>query len=334
MDLRRTQFDQRQAQLWGRLCSKIGGRVVAGKWKGDKVQTRVDDWIITLDTISQSNGYRDTSCTRLRAPFFNPDGFQFNLYRAGFGTGLAKFLGTQDLEVGDPLFDEAFVLQSNHEPKARTLFARERIRDVLLTQPWGMKFSIQGREGRLESSDYPEGVHLLQFQAAGVVKDVDQLQSYLELFAEVLKRLRQLDAEAFTEVDRHLCALRAPGGRITSDHLVIWDGDTPRAAAAQRLGALKAQVAVPSLTAALAEPDPQLRANAAWALGEIGDPRASWDLIALLGEDLPDGMPRVSFCAATALRQLGHGAVVDALAAVLQGGGNGLGTLRRYESPE
>ena len=59
----------------------------------------------------------------MRAPYVNPEGFRFTIYRKGFFSDLGKLLGMQDIEVGDPEFDEAFIIKGNDE---------DRVRDALL----------------------------------------------------------------------------------------------------------------------------------------------------------------------------------------------------------
>ena len=61
--------------------------------------------------------------TRMRAPYVNPEGFRFTIYRKGVFSDLGKLLGMQDIEVGDPDFDEAFIIKGNDESKVRDLFA-------------------------------------------------------------------------------------------------------------------------------------------------------------------------------------------------------------------
>jgi len=334
MRILETLFGPSRDEVWAQLCAQIGGELVEGGWRGSKVQARVKDWILTLDTYSESSGEHSTTYTRLRAPFLNQDRFQFNIYRTRFGTPLAKLFGLQDLQIGDPLFDEAFVVQSNSEAKVRALLSNPRIRDLLLAQPSINRFTIKDYEGWLMTSGYPDGVDVLYFQVAGVIKETAVLRSLFELFAEVLNHLGHLASADQDDVDLHLRALRAPGGQIFSDKIMLWDGDPARAAAARSLGSLRARVAVPDLVRALDEREPHLRANAAWALGEIGDPAAIAALIPLLGEESPPGVPQLSAYAGAALRQLGMGTLVDALAAVLQGGGNGIATLRSHCSPE
>lgn len=322
-------FGPSRDEVWAQLCTQIQGELVDDGWRASKVQARVKDWILTLDTYTQSSGKSSTDYTRLRAPFVNRDRFQFTIYRTGLMTPLAKFFGLQDVEIGDPLFDEAFVVQSNNEAKIRAMLANSRIRELLHAQPTIGQFTIKDDEGWFATSGYPNGVDVLYFEVVSVVKDIAVLESLYALFAEVLNHLCHLDSAYHEDIDLHLLALRAPGGQIRADQVVLWEGDPPRAAAAQSLGALRARKAVPYLITALEDRYQPLRLNAAWALGEIGDPAASSALIPLLGDELP----QVSHYSGSALRQLGHGQFVDALAAMLQGGGHCQETLRRYEGP-
>ena len=51
----------------------------------------------------------------MRAPYVNPDGFRFTIYRQGVFSDIGKWLGMQDVTVGCPEFDEAFIIKGNNE---------------------------------------------------------------------------------------------------------------------------------------------------------------------------------------------------------------------------
>src|SRR5947199_210805 len=106
-----------RSRLTSRSISRLTSRArsssvkAGGFWGGGKVQAHVGPWTVTLDTHVVSNGETSTTYTRMRAPYVNPDGFRFTIYRKGFFSDLGKLLGMQDIEVGDPEFDEAFILK-------------------------------------------------------------------------------------------------------------------------------------------------------------------------------------------------------------------------------
>ncbi|MCZ7645787.1 MAG: DUF3137 domain-containing protein [Planctomycetota bacterium] len=188
MGIMRTLFPPKPQGVWRQLSERVGGRFLdGGLWKGDKVEVDFRQWVITLDTYTVSTGQFSSTYTRLRAPYCNAEGFRFKVYRKSVFTGLGKLLGLQDLEIGDPFFDEAFVIQANDAPRVRELLANERVRALIAAQP-SILFSVQDDEGWFGRT-FPDGVDELYFTTVGVIKDVERLQQLFELFAEVLDEL-------------------------------------------------------------------------------------------------------------------------------------------------
>ena len=142
-------------EIWRQLCEEIGAELVdGGFWKGKKVQVHVKPWTITLDTFTESSGESAQTYTRMRSPYINPEGFRFTIYRKGFLSGLGKLLGMQDIEVGDPDFDDAFIIQGTDEFKVMNLFADVKLRQMIKNQP---KFPArcEGQRGLVRSSISP-----------------------------------------------------------------------------------------------------------------------------------------------------------------------------------
>lgn len=182
-------FGPPKDEVWKNLCAEIGADFIdGGFWKGDKVELRVADaWMITLDVFSVLRGKRRQKYTRLRVPFVSLDDLRFLIYRKGLFTGLGKMLGVQDIEVGDSVFDEAFVIQGNNEAKVRALFANHEIQNLLHYQP-EVRFEVRDNQGRFWET-LPESVDVLQFQVEDVLKDVNRLKGLFYLFMEVLQEL-------------------------------------------------------------------------------------------------------------------------------------------------
>jgi len=184
-------FGPSKDEVWRQLSQEIGAEFLEGGfWKGNKVQAHVDPWTVTLDTYTESSGESSTTYTRMRAPYVNPAGFRFTIYRKGFFSDLGKLLGMQDLEVGDPEFDEAFVIQGNDESRVRTLFADPKIRQMIQAQP-KLRLTVKDSEGWF-GPRFPEDVDELHFQVTGVLKDVERLKALFDLFATVLDQLWRL----------------------------------------------------------------------------------------------------------------------------------------------
>ncbi|WP_406699073.1 DUF3137 domain-containing protein [Singulisphaera sp. Ch08] len=183
-------FGPSKDKVWRQLSEEIGAEFVEGRfWSGNRVQAHVAPWTITLDTYTVSTGHSHVTYTRMRAPYVNPDGLRFTLYRNGLFSELGKLLGMQDIEVGVPEFDDAFIVKGTDEYKVRELFADARIRALALAQPT-IRLSVKDDEGWF-GAHFPKGVDELHFQVVGVLKDVKRLKALFDLFALTLDRLCQ-----------------------------------------------------------------------------------------------------------------------------------------------
>lgn len=185
-------FGPSKDEIWRQLCEQVGGDFFSGSlWKSSQVQVHHKHWTLTVDTYEQPRGkHGGTTYTRMRAPYVNKDGFRFTIYRRGFFSDLGKLFGMQDVEVGDPEFDEAFIIKGDDEEKLRKLFANPRIRQLLGQQP-RIHLSVRDDEGWFKAR-FPEGVDELYFREIGIIKDIDRLKTLYDLFAEVLDHLCQI----------------------------------------------------------------------------------------------------------------------------------------------
>ena len=173
----------------GSFARRSARRLSNGGWKGNKVQAVVGPWTITLDTYTVSTGKSSVTYTRMRAPYFNTEGFRFTIYRKGVFSGLGKMLGMQDIEVGDPEFDEAFIIQGNNEPRVQHLFADKKLRALVQAQPT-IKLEVKDSEGWF-GPKFPDNVDELHFLVVGVIKDVERLKSLFDLFAAAARAALQ-----------------------------------------------------------------------------------------------------------------------------------------------
>lgn len=193
MSIARKLFGPSRKEIWTQLSEEMSARYVdGGFWKGDKVQATHGEWTVTLDTYAVSTGKATIVFTRMRAPFVNPDGFRFTVYRKGFFSDLGKLLGMQDIEIGDARFDADFIVKGSDETRVRALLSNARIRDLIARQPQ-IQFTVKDDEGYFGPA-FPEGVDELHFSVVGVIKDIERLKLLYELFAETLDQLCRMGA--------------------------------------------------------------------------------------------------------------------------------------------
>jgi hypothetical protein len=96
MSLMTRMFGPSRREIWKQLSEQIGANYVdGGFWRGDKVEVQHGEWILTLDSYAVSTGKVTIVYTRMRAPYVNPSGFRFTVYRRSIFTNIGKFFGMQ-----------------------------------------------------------------------------------------------------------------------------------------------------------------------------------------------------------------------------------------------
>lgn len=193
MGMLRSAFGPSKNEIWSQIADEIGGELILDRfWKSGGLRFQHGEWEILLDTFTVQHDKSSSTYTRLRAPFVNKDGLQLKLAREGFFSKIGKLFGSQDIQIGDPYFDEKFVIKGNDEDKIRQLLASDKLKQLIDLQPriW---LSIKDNEGWFGKS-YPDDVDLIEFQCGGVVKDKERLHSLFFLFATLLERLVEIDS--------------------------------------------------------------------------------------------------------------------------------------------
>ena len=186
-------FGPSKKEIWKQLSEQVQGRFVKGAFlKGDKVLVEHGPWTLTLDTYAVSTGKATVVFTRMRAPYVNPGQFRFNVYRESVFSGIAKRLGMQDIEIGDPPFDEGFIVKSNDPSRVRELLSNARMRELLSKQK-DVHLEVRDDEGWF-GTKFPDGVDELHFTVVGVIKDIERLKLLFDLFAETLDGLLRIGA--------------------------------------------------------------------------------------------------------------------------------------------
>ncbi len=189
----RSVFGPSRPEIWQQIAQDLGGNYIGEAFFGeDAVIYRHGEWQIVLDVRYQQEGGSTASYTRLRAPFINKDGFVFRIFRKRFLSFIGKLIGAQDVVIGDPVFDDPFIIQTNSEDRIRYLLEDEALKQLIQQQP-DVWFEVRGDDG-LFGVDFPDGVDQLYFESAGVIKDTPLLKGLFELFSLTLMRLVEMDS--------------------------------------------------------------------------------------------------------------------------------------------
>lgn len=186
-------FGPSREEIWRKLSDDLRARYVDGGWsRSDRVEVTHGDWTLTLDTYTVSTGKTTVVYTRMRAPYVNPEKFRFTIYRRGFFSDIGKTFGMQDVEVGDPAFDQDFIVKGTDDARLRSLFSSPRLRELIRQQPH-IHLSVRDDDGWF-GGRFPDRVDVLTFTVVGVIKDVDRLKALFDLFATTLDELCRIGA--------------------------------------------------------------------------------------------------------------------------------------------
>jgi hypothetical protein len=187
-------FGPSKAEIWSQIAADIGADYIEGGWfKGNGVVYQHGEWKLVLDTYTTSDGDNSsTTYTRLRAPFVNKDGLYFKIYRTSFFSSVGKFFGMEDIEIGDPFFDDSFIIKGNNQQQLIRLLSDPQLKHLMHEQS-RIHLEIRDDEGWF-GPNFPDGVDELYFSRVGVMRDVNELKALFELFTHTLTRLVQIDS--------------------------------------------------------------------------------------------------------------------------------------------
>ena len=187
---RRRLFGPSCDDVWKQLADQLGARHEPGGWlRSRRLRAGVGPWRLTLDVQWRSN----LVYTRLRAPFANPADFHFLVRRhLPFFDDVGKLFGLQDVVVGDPMFDEGFLLKSNHETYLRFFLRDRRLRELIAAQP-DIVLAVKRDAGDDSfGAPLPAYVDVVEFTAYGEMKDIERLHLLFEMFVAALNRLCEI----------------------------------------------------------------------------------------------------------------------------------------------
>jgi len=188
MSLLNNIFGSSRDDVWTKIASEIGGRQSNGGLFGKSNLTlNHREWTILMDHFSRG-GKNKTHYTRLRATFLNKTGFLFQIRRKNMLSPVGKFLGVQDIQLGDEFFDEQFIIKANNEDVIKDLLSNEDLKNYISYQP-KVLLKIAHEETFFFKKGQPDGVDELYFECRGILKNEEIINGLFILFKAMLDRL-------------------------------------------------------------------------------------------------------------------------------------------------
>jgi len=150
-----------------------------------QVRFALDPFELVLDTYTVSNGQSSQTYTRGRLLFPLRDEFRFRMYRRSVFSGIGKFFGMQDLEVGLPALDRDFIIKADSPGRIQALLIRGAVNRALLTLRAGTFETRKFRKRGIDTTTVRE----LVYSTAGVLRDGAKLDALVDLFADAAPHL-------------------------------------------------------------------------------------------------------------------------------------------------
>lgn len=171
-----------QLKVWQELAQATGLRCEVKRFLGIPTSGQVvgiyQGYSINLRTFTRRYYRTTTIYTLVELPVTNPRQLQLVISEKGFVSTIMRWLGSQEVALGDPTLDQRFVFRSSDETALRQLLSSPELRQALR---------------RLKRFEYLEiKEQTLRFEQSGSEKDVAYLTFLLDLTTQVGQAFERL----------------------------------------------------------------------------------------------------------------------------------------------
>lgn len=200
MTLIQTGFNKGQKELWKSFAKQVGGEIIeGGKYNPDSLVYKHRVWTVVLDELVRmaKGAVNGALVTRLRIPIVNRFGFRFKVHKEDQFMKVFKLFGSQDIQMGDPQFDEKFIIEGNHVEMVKHILSDEIIKESLLMMPNAM-FTLRTDE-EMYGDQFPEGIDLLEIDILGKINTLGSLTAMHHILTRTCEALESFDLSFATD---------------------------------------------------------------------------------------------------------------------------------------
>jgi len=182
--------------VWMDLAEEMNGEFTESTYlTSAKLPLPTKPWTVQLKMHSHPMGKSIAETTVITLPYTPLQEFKLAVRNSSPVEEVAKIFGLQDVLVGDPVFDKAFIIQGNNSALLRELFADGSLRRLILNQK-SVNLSIVDHQHKLFGVTLPSGINALTFAEKGAINSFDRLTSIFELLTASIERLVLLEIVA------------------------------------------------------------------------------------------------------------------------------------------
>ena len=130
MDIIRKFSGETEAEIWQQVTADLQQQ---GDLLDYAAELNQNGRIIYLDIdIDLGGGFESGyATTRFLVPLFSNPALRFHIHPEDWISEIGKFLGMEDVELGFPRMDKAYIVKTNQPETLQTLFSNEEIRATI-----------------------------------------------------------------------------------------------------------------------------------------------------------------------------------------------------------
>jgi len=175
-------FRKQQGDAWGRFARDAGLALDPGGWfKAPTVSGAYGGLNVYLYTYTQGSGKNKTTYTSMVVYIPVPHRAHVRVTREGFLSKITKAFGAQDIHLGDPAFDDAYIIKSD-TPELVPELLTPAIRGAMLSGGPAMNFTVS------------RGTAF--YNQVGVQRDPGMLRYVLDVLHMVARRVIETETTA------------------------------------------------------------------------------------------------------------------------------------------
>ncbi|MBW2260449.1 MAG: hypothetical protein JRG91_00630 [Deltaproteobacteria bacterium] len=135
-------FKRQQVSAWGSFAQEAGLSLDRGGWfRAPTVSGAYGGFNVYLYTYSQGSGKNKTTYTSMIVYLPIDHRSHVRITREGFLSKITKAFGAQDIQLGDPAFDAAYIIKSD-TPQFVPHLLTPQVRGALLSGGSGMNVTV------------------------------------------------------------------------------------------------------------------------------------------------------------------------------------------------
>ena len=170
---------QSRRRAWEELAARLGLTFEPGNWigRGMSISGTYRSQHITLDKFTRRTGKNATTYTRVVLFLKQPSQIEMEIYTEGLFSKIGKLLGMKEIQTGDEVLDQRYIIKGQPENGIAGLLASYDVRQKLAEAP-ALHIKVHGQE--------------IYYEKRGFAKDENNLIALFDLITSLASGIDRL----------------------------------------------------------------------------------------------------------------------------------------------